>query len=259
MARNISEENSQASKAFLAYMSHELRAPTSIIIGYSELIAENMPQTAGEDFKSWFNTIRRNAESLLRLINSNLDIAKVDAGKINLELSKVDLINLIHNVIYDFQVQANSKNITLDMDREKYGNLEILTDPYHLRQVLVNMFSNAVKFTNNGGKVSSTVYVHNNEIIIKICDTGIGMTSEQAENIFRPYSQANKHISKQFGGTGLGLVLAKKITQTLGGDLRLTETSPGKGSCFEIRLLNKVSDQDSGTDIKTDIETELSK
>lgn len=236
MARQIADENSNASKAFLAYMSHELRAPIGIIIGYSEIMAENIPSNAGNEFRSWLNTIIKHSKSLLHLVNANLDFSKVDAGKIDLDLSRTNVASLLDEVVYSFDLQAHTKNIRLHVEKSNMDKFEIVTDPNYLRQVLMNLISNAVKFTPDGGEIYATIKRDAENVVMEIRDTGIGMTTEQAESLFRPYSQAHQYIKQKFGGTGLGLALAKKTAQALNGDVRLLESIPEKGSCFEVRV-----------------------
>ncbi|MBX2986586.1 MAG: hypothetical protein KF802_01700 [Bdellovibrionaceae bacterium] len=145
-------------------------------------------------------------------------------------------MELLKDMMFGFEVQARAKKIDLRLDGEP--EIPITTDSHRLRQIMMNILGNAVKFTPEGGRITVSAHAQGRQAAITVRDTGIGLTPEQAASLFHPYAQAGSHISKQFGGTGLGLMLAKKIAQSLGGDIRLVDAAIGKGCCFEIRISN---------------------
>jgi len=222
---------------FLAKMSHEIRTPMNSILGFSELAMDSdVSQKTGD----YLLKIKTNTEWLLQIINDILDISKVESGKIDLENIPFDLNELLTGCKSLIMPKTVEKGILLHFYAEPYMGKRLLGDPTRLRQVIVNLLSNAVKFTNTGMvKLHAVVKEsHENSITIyfEVKDSGIGMTSEQIEKLFAPFSQAHSSTTRRYGGTGLGLSIAKSLVEMMGGDLSVTST-PGIGSMFSFELV----------------------
>ncbi|MGZ3769999.1 MAG: response regulator [Bdellovibrio sp.] len=234
-AKNAAQVASNEKLNFLATMSHELRTPLTSILGFSELLGEE--NLAAEEKKGLLTRVKRNGELLTRLIDEILDLSKIESGKIEIELMDVDLQELINDVIGVLSLQAQKKGIELRFKVEDGIPKTITTDPTRLRQILSNLIGNAIKFTSKGWvQVSVKAEPNANLVHFLIEDTGEGISSENAEKIFEPFVQADSSHTRRFGGTGLGLVLSRKIARTLGGDVNLIKSVPGKGSIFEATV-----------------------
>lgn len=236
-AKEDADAANRAKTEFLANMSHEIRTPLGAILGFAELLGD--AQSANEDRVAALNAILRNGKQLSKIIDEILDLSKVEAGKLELELEDFELVSFIEDVTSFLALQAREKAIELSI--EKIGILpqRIRSDATKLRQILINMIGNAIKFTDRGHiKITVALELKAKQSILKICvtDSGQGLTAEQQDRIFRPFVQADSSTSRKYGGTGLGLVLSRRFAQLLGGDLNLLWSSPGHGSCFEITI-----------------------
>ncbi|MFC7739253.1 PAS domain S-box protein [Roseomonas sp. GCM10028921] len=243
-AKEAAEEANRAKSQFIANMSHELRTPLSAVIGYTELIEEEITDLASgatEDLLADIQKIRANARHLLDLINDVLDLSKVEAGKMELDPEDFDADGLVSEVAGTVQslIAKNSNELILDMAPEGLGGM--YSDPVKLRQCLLNLLSNAAKFTKGGRITLSTRRLPPAEsggcdrVEFQVADTGIGMTEEQLSKLFRRFTQADSSTTRRFGGTGLGLALTKALCHLLSGDIQVRST-PGTGSTFTIRL-----------------------
>ena len=239
-AKDLAESANQSKSQFIANISHEIRTPIGAIMGYSELLLRPNP-TEAETHEAGI-AIRRNASNLLDIINDLLDLSKVESGLMEIESRRVPLAELISEVIAAVKLQADAKRLTLRVEQRGMIPEMITTDPLRLRQILINIIGNAIKFTSAG------------EIVLELClrmpsdpdskpvfelavrDTGIGISEQQASNLFRPFMQADRFIARKFGGSGLGLALSKQLAQILGGDLILSRSSLGEGSTFTISI-----------------------
>ena len=233
-ARDQAERASDAKSAFLANMSHEIRTPMTAILGYSDLLVEQ--RQSPSDQRDAFQVIRRNARHLLDLINDILDISKIEAGKMNVERIPVDLPSLIGEVVSIMRPRAIDKG--LEMHVEFSGEIPrcIQCDPLRLKQILVNLIGNAVKFTQNGNITLFTrceALANDSRLVFEIRDTGIGMTGEQMGRLFQPFGQADESTTRKFGGTGLGLAISQRLTRLLGGEVSVS-SRPGEGSTFTV-------------------------
>ena len=232
---------SDAKSEFLANMSHEIRTPMTAILGFADLLASESDGDFGKshEHREYIQTIKRNGEQLLKIINDILDISKIEAGKMTVELIPTSPRTLVQELLKMMSVNAGAKNLYLKAVFETDLPATLMTDPVRLRQILVNLVGNAIKFTEVGGV---TIGVHYDaaqaELRFRVVDTGIGMTNEQSERLFEPFSQADSSMTRRFGGTGLGLNISKRFAELLGGSIRVTSTH-GKGSAFEL-VLNSI-------------------
>ncbi|WP_413580875.1 response regulator [Bdellovibrio sp. HCB288] len=235
-AKMTAENANLAKSAFLANMSHEIRTPLGVILGFSEIIGTQ--DLEAEERDQYFDVIQRNGASLTRIIDDILDLSKIEAGKFELEKSPVSIRSLTEEVLGMYSDQASKKNIQIKSDLEEIRDLVVITDSVRIRQVLLNLVGNAVKFTSTGSvsifcRVSQKAG-NQKEITFQIEDTGIGMTQEQSDRLFQPFTQADATSTRRFGGTGLGLALSKNLAHTLNGDVRIVNCVTGKGCIFEF-------------------------
>jgi signal transduction histidine kinase len=217
-------------------MSHELRTPLNAIIGLTEIMIDNPVRFGTEKALEPLNRVHRAGNHLVGLINQVLDLAKIEAGKLELNPQTVQLTPLIDEVVDAARQLAEQNHNRLVVDlQENLGTLTL--DPMRLRQILLNLLSNACKFT-KGGEVklrARKVSDGRDWIELAVADTGIGMTGEQQRKLFEEFHQAETTIAQQFGGTGLGLAITRKLARVMGGDVTVT-SEPGKGSVFTARL-----------------------
>jgi len=227
-----SEHKSQ----FVSSMSHELRTPLNAIIGLTDMLVTNAARFGTEKAQEPLQRVNRAGTHLLGLINQVLDLSKIEAGKLELNPQAVQLTPLINEVIGTAgQLAEQNKNRLIVDTQENLGALTV--DPMRLRQILLNLLSNACKFTKEGEVRLRARRVANGRdwIEIAVADTGIGMTPEQQAKLFEEFSQADAATAQRFGGTGLGLALSRKLARMMGGDVTVA-SEPGKGSVFTVRL-----------------------
>jgi signal transduction histidine kinase len=227
-----SENKSQ----FVSSMSHELRTPLNAIIGLTDMLVTNAARFGTEKAQEPLQRVNRAGTHLLGLINQVLDLSKIEAGKLELNPQTVQLAPLINDVIGTAgQLAEQNKNRLVVDAQENLGALTV--DPMRLRQILLNLLSNACKFTKEGEVRLRARRVANGRdwIELAVADTGIGMTPEQQAKLFEEFSQADRMTAQRFGGTGLGLALSRKLARMMGGDVTVT-SEPGKGSVFTVRL-----------------------
>ena len=242
VTRKAAESANRAKTNFLANMSHEIRTPMTAILGYANLIAESTD--SGSVSSTYADTILRNGEHLLSVINDILDLSKIEAQKLSVERIDTDLPQVLADAMSLMRVRSEEQGIGLDLIYESEVPTQIEMDPIRLRQILLNLIGNAIKFTKKG-KVSIHVRVNQvspkeSELSIQVKDTGIGMTPDQVDGLFRPFAQADDSTARKFGGTGLGLTISKRLAELLGGVLRV-ESEYGKGSVFTVCMNVAVS------------------
>ena len=234
--RKEAEAISMSKSTFLATMSHEIRTPMNSIVGFSELALDGETSCKTRDY---LNKIKTNAEWLLQIINDILDISKVESGKMELENIPFDMHDLLSSCRTLIMPKAVEKGITLYFYVEPSLGKKPLGDPTRLRQVLVNLLTNAVKFTNTGMVKLNSIAKESTEnkitIYFEVKDSGIGMTAEQITRIFEPFTQAESGTTRKYGGTGLGLSITKNIVELMGGKLSV-DSNPGIGSKFSFEL-----------------------
>jgi len=232
----ISDANNanKAKSTFLANMSHEIRTPLTAIIGYAEVSLDGK-QTL-EERSTALKTIVRSGNHLLNIINDILDFSKVEANKLEVDLTSVELFHLMFDVESIMKPQAEKKGLQFETSYKFPLPVKVYTDPVRLKQILLNLCSNAIKFTEYG-KISITVScdVSNQYLQFAVRDTGIGLTEHQLEKLFKPFQQADNSITRRFGGTGLGLSLSKRLAEVLGGNIEV-KSETGRGACFTLRI-----------------------
>jgi signal transduction histidine kinase/CheY-like chemotaxis protein/HPt (histidine-containing phosphotransfer) domain-containing protein len=229
-ARQESEQASSMKTAFVANMSHEIRTPLTAILGFTEQVIADGPHNKQQ--LDLLGRVLRSGKHLLALINNVLDMSKIEANKLQVEVEDVDLFELFNDVISLLSIQAADKELELSFNYSFPLPKKVRTDATRLRQILVNLASNAIKFTEQG-------YVHIDvryndvtwKVEVSVSDSGIGMSKEVVDAIFQPFMQADVSISRKFGGTGLGLVISKSLATMLGGDIQV-KSELGKGSEF---------------------------
>jgi signal transduction histidine kinase len=240
-ARDQALEANRAKSTFLANMSHELRTPLNAIIGYSELIEEELTDEGIEDYIPDLHKIQTAATHLLSLINDILDLSKIEAGKMDLFLEMVDVPKTIQDVVATVTPLIQKNGNTLEVDcPEDVGMM--YTDLTKLRQVLFNLLSNASKFTDRGVislDISRRIEDGTDWFTFNVTDSGIGMTGEQLQRLFKDFSQADSSTTRKYGGTGLGLAISKRFAQMMGGDITVA-SKPNRGSTFTVQVLANV-------------------
>lgn len=217
---------------FLASMSHELRTPLNSIIGFTGLILMGMAGEINEEQRKQLIMVQNSANHLLSLINDILDISKIESEKIELNIEKFELKEVIDEIISSMQVSANKKGLILERDLNEGLNLE--SDRRRVKQIIMNLLSNAIKFTEEG-KVTIRARKLQNELSVQVSDTGIGIREEEIKNLFQPFQQLDMSATKKYEGTGLGLYLCKKLTALLKGKIEVS-SQYGKGSTFTLLL-----------------------
>ena len=250
-----------AKSEFLANMSHEIRTPLTVILGYTDILIEESYNRAAQEP---LGIVKRNGQHLLQIINDILDLSKIECSKMELEWIRMPVVDLIAEVKSLMQVRVKAKNLSLHIEYAGEIPESIQSDPTRVRQILINLVGNAIKFTETGGVrlLVRFVAAAGRDIVdqagaaldteggpvdqprigegdpcleIQVIDTGIGIEPEQISRLFQPFSQADSSMSRRFGGTGLGLIISRRLAQRLGGTVTVT-SEPGKGSTFTLLL-----------------------
>ena len=220
---------------FLANMSHELRTPLNSLLILARLLAENKGGNLSGEQVKYARTIESSGNDLLNLINDILDIAKIEAGKVELQLSKFSVEGLLQKMVAAFQPMAQAKGLSFTTAIAAGAPQRLRSDPQRLEQVLKNFLSNAVKFTERGEIAVHVAAAAHDQVAITVRDTGIGIAAEQQQVIFEAFRQADGTINRRYGGTGLGLSVSRELAWLLGGEISV-ESTPGQGSSFTLTL-----------------------
>ena len=232
------EAASRAKSEFVANMSHEIRTPMNAILGYSELLLD--PSTSEDRRRECALAVRRNGKHLLQLINDILDLSRIEAGKLKVEIASVAPARILFDLAAMMRPRAVERGLSFELQFDGPVPESISTDPNRFRQILINLAGNAIRFTDRGGvrivcRFPTHLTASDARLEVDVVDTGIGISSEQLGGLFQPFAQADGSATRRFGGTGLGLYISRRLAEALGGSIRV-ESTPGKGSCFTVSL-----------------------
>jgi PAS domain S-box-containing protein len=235
----LAKQASQAKSEFLANMSHEIRTPMTSILGYAELLFEDGDlHLAPKRRVKAIQTIQRNAEHLLGVINDILDVSKIEAGKMSVERTECSPTKILAEIVTLMRLRAKENGIEFCIEPDGALPSVILSDSLRLRQILLNLVGNAIKFTKKGmvGMTPRLVQGDSPKLQIDISDTGIGMTQAEVDNLFQPFVQADTTTARRFGGTGLGLTISRRLAELLGGTIDILSTAPGVGTTMRVEV-----------------------
>ena len=236
-ARNEAEAADRAKSEFLATMSHELRTPLNAIIGFSEILEDQTFGPLNEAQTKYVGYVLESGRHLLRLVTEILDLSKIEAGRAGLTLSPIDVRDMLEKTVATLHEQALNKEISVDLNVDSDLNkVIVLGDDLKLRQVMLNLLSNAVKFTSARGTVRVDAQIVEEELMIRVYDTGVGIEPSDNSRIFRAFEQVDSTLSREYQGTGLGLTLARRMVEMHGGRIWVESEGLGKGSTFTFTI-----------------------
>jgi signal transduction histidine kinase len=223
--------------SFLANMSHELRTPLNSILGFTDVILEGMDGPLTENMDNDLRLVQKNGQHLLHLINDVLDMAKIEAGRMNLHPETFKVHEVFEEVTSITSTLANEKNLSLSIECDSDQNIEIYADRTRLRQVMINLVNNSIKFTENGQITLNVSPMEGARVRISVKDTGMGIPPENLESVFQEFTQVDSSTTRKAGGTGLGLPISRRLVEMHGGRLWAESTgNAGEGSTFIVEL-----------------------
>ena len=229
----LASEASRLKDDFLAIVSHELRTPLNVIQGQAtRLRAGNLSH---EDQERAWASLHRNLQLQTRIIEDLLDVSRIVSGKLALRRERVDVLSLVKEAVDEVQTAAAAKDVTVTKEYEP-TDARVMGDPLRLRQIVANLLSNAVKFTPSGGRVAVTCRRVNDEIVLQVSDTGVGIASELLGTLFERFTQGDSSVRRESGGLGLGLAIARELTTRHGGSIEAISGGKGQGATFAMRL-----------------------
>lgn len=230
------QELDRLKTSFLANMSHELRTPLNSILGFADVMLEGIDGPLTENMINDLQLIQKNGQHLLNLINDVLDMAKIEAGRMNLSVERFQLMDLLEEVVSLTSSLASERDNALFIEPDADPTIEIVADRTRIRQVLLNLVNNSIKFTEHG-KISINVERYGQLVRMTVRDTGIGIPPEKLEDIFKEFTQVDTSTTRKSGGTGLGLPISRRLVEMHGGRLWAESSGiPGEGSTFFIEL-----------------------
>ncbi len=239
-AKEKAEVSSQSKSEFLANMSHEIRTPMTAILGFADILHESLDfKTATDDAINAIKTIKRNGQYLIGIINDILDLSKVEAGKITIEKMETNLFQLVQDIEGLMKIKAEEKALRFNIEYVNAVPGVFISDSTRLRQILINVIGNAIKFTATGGVrliIQFNDQAEKPMMQFDVLDTGIGLTKDQIKLLFRPFTQADASTTRLYGGTGLGLTITKHFCRLLGGDIHVEEAEKDVGTRFRIQV-----------------------
>lgn len=237
-AKEAAESSSAAKSAFLANVSHEIRTPLGAVLGFSELTLTN--GVSLEERKKIYEIIKRNGQQLLNVINDILDLSKIEVGKFEMQKTVVLVSDFLEDIKTTMELEAEMKDLQLMLELEPNIPQKIFTDPLRLRQILLNIVGNAIKFTDKGSvEIKVRTIIDSNgltKLAFLVKDTGIGIPADKVKELFVPFAQLDTSSTRRFGGTGLGLALSERLAVALGGAIVLNKSTLGQGSEFLITI-----------------------
>ncbi|TWU15820.1 PAS domain S-box protein [Allorhodopirellula heiligendammensis] len=241
-ARAIAEAANESKSAFLANMSHEIRTPMTAILGYADLLSDLVNN---DDAHQHLETIRRNGDYLLEIINDILDLSKIEAGKLEVDCGRFEPHRLVEDVLRIMEVRAKEGGLSLAVQYDGRLPKVIQSDEKRLKQILINLIGNAIKFTREGGvRIRIRYHRSTEQLQFDVIDTGIGVSEEQMTRLFQPFSQGDVSVTRNFGGSGLGLAISQRLAETLGGKVSV-ESTAGVGSTFSVSIATgEIADTD---------------
>jgi len=248
---HLAEQANHAKSMFLANMSHEIRSPLTAILGFSKsMLTKSLPQNKQQEFT---RDIVRNSEHLYQIINDILDVSKIETGQLEIEIIHANLPQIFVELESIAGIPAQNKGLQFNINYQFPIPEFINTDPTRLKQILVNLANNAMKFTDNGSiDINISYSLDSRKMIFEVHDTGIGMSADQLKNIFDEFSQADSSTTRKYGGTGLGLSISRKLAKRLGGELACI-SKQGKGSTFSFSIDTGLTDKHSLLESKDQI------
>ncbi len=258
LLRKKAEDANYSKSQFLANMSHEIRTPLASVLGFSDVLSQESLDE--EERAECLSAIRRNGELLLRLIDDILDLSKIEAQQIQFLKTEFSVAELLNDIQSTLGLRAEQKRITLSIPEDVDPAVRFVSDPHRIKQVLINVIGNAIKFTEKGSVEVSlkmapaahhSLSARRMALSFLVKDSGIGISESEEQKLFKPFSQADASTRRRFGGTGLGLVISRHLANSLVGDLKLLSSTPGQGSTFEISMEVEVAQENGSVQEKS--------